>query len=57
MAINFPTSPALNDTVTDGTTTWKCVAVGPPPVWDIVPVASSGGGGASFGDLFLLGGM
>lgn len=47
MAINFPTSPALNDTVTDGTTTWVCTAVGPPPVWGLVPVA--GGGGATGG--------
>ena len=56
MAIDFPTSPTVGATVTDGTTTWVCVSAGPPPIWDLQPVASTAGG-ASYGDIFLLGGM
>lgn len=53
MAINFPTSPTVGDTVTSGDTTWIWTAGG---TWDLVPVAGAGGG-ASLGDIFLLGGM
>jgi hypothetical protein len=37
MAINFPSSPALNQTFTDGTTTWSWSGVS----WEVKPITTS----------------
>lgn len=39
--IDFPITPTLGQQYTEGDRTWECVQVGPPAIWDMVPVSTS----------------
>lgn len=39
--INFPINPTLGQQHTSGGRTWECSQVGPPAVWDQVPIGTS----------------
>lgn len=39
--IDFPITPTLNQQYTSGDRTWVCIQVGPPAIWDMVPVSTS----------------